>query len=68
MSLLQVYYVLCYRSDVSGESGLEKIFYTLLKIHDEIEKGDDTGSLRDLVLHLIIVFSSEKYFYVCPRN
>ncbi len=37
--------------DVSGENGLEKIFYTLLKIHDEIEKGDDTGSLRDLVRH-----------------
>ena len=32
--------------DVSGKGGLERIFYMLLKIHDEIEKVDDTEALR----------------------
>ena len=35
--------------DVSGKVGLERIFYMLLKIHDEIEKVDDTEALRTQV-------------------
>ncbi len=36
-------------SDVTGPAGLERIFYTLLRIHDEIEKGDETEALRTQV-------------------